>query len=68
MISIDRRLSTSRDYDGNGKIEGIKTEVKGLLGVIAADSGTVSGNPGGRKRGLDHSDTLMNRWRSPTGP
>ncbi len=36
MISIDRRLSTSRDYDGNGKIEGIQTEVKGLLGVIAA--------------------------------
>jgi len=36
MTSIDRRMSTSQDYDGNGKIEGIQTEVKGLLRIIAA--------------------------------
>lgn len=35
MTSIDRVMKTGQDYDGNGKVEGIQTEVRGLLMRIA---------------------------------
>ncbi|MDO8472871.1 MAG: hypothetical protein Q7T05_03550, partial [Dehalococcoidia bacterium] len=34
LTAFDRKAYA--DYDGNGKVEGIQTEVKGLLSLVAA--------------------------------
>ncbi|MBN2328624.1 MAG: hypothetical protein JXR73_15890 [Candidatus Omnitrophica bacterium] len=35
MTSVDRVMAGGQDYDGNGRVEGIQTEVRGLLMRIA---------------------------------
>jgi len=35
LKTIDRPIPVGRDYDGNGKREGIQTEIKGLMAQIA---------------------------------
>ncbi len=35
MTSVDRVLMAGQDYDGNGRVEGIQTEIRGLLSRIA---------------------------------
>ncbi|MGI6455583.1 MAG: cytochrome c3 family protein [bacterium] len=44
MTSLDRAMVTLRDYDGDGRQEGVQSEVQGLLSVIATILNTQNPN------------------------
>ena len=59
-------IKAPEDYDGNGKVEGVQTEVKGLLtklaailpkdttGAVSTDSAAIAGNPNYLKAVYDY--------------